>query len=69
MAAGVVVLAQEKAVFENFDPSCWRMSCDLVVENFLDAILLSNNLLNCPPCVQRLCVMVTASDEESCDCR
>ena len=51
------------------DPCYWRMSCKLVVENFQDAILLSNILLNCPPCVQRLCGDGLASGKESGDCR
>ena len=42
-------LPKRKAAFANFDPACWRRSCELVVGNFQDAILLSNNLLNCPP--------------------
>ena len=51
-------MPKRKAAFENFDPRCWRGSCELVVENF--------RLIG-PPCVQRRCVM--GSGEESCDCR
>ena len=58
-----------KALFEDLDPRYWRMSCMLVVEDLEDAILLSNNLLNCPPCVQRRCALGQASGEESFDCR
>ena len=58
-----------KALFEDVDPCCWCRSCKLVVEDFQDAILLSDNSLNCPPCVQCRSAMVLASGEEYCDCR
>ena len=50
---GVAVPAERMALFEDLDPCCWRRSCQLVVEDFRDATLLSNNLLKCPTCVQR----------------
>ena len=46
----LLFLPKRKAAFENFDPGCWRGSCELVPENFQDAILLSNNLLNSTLC-------------------
>ena len=58
-----------KALLEDFDPCRWRMRCNLVVEDFQDAILLSNNLLDGPPCVQRRCGIGLAPGKESCDCR
>ena len=56
---------QGKALLEDFNPCCRRVSCKLVVEFFQDAILLSDNLLNCPSSVQRWCVMVLAPGEQS----
>ena len=45
----LLLAPQGKALLDDLDPCCWRMSCKLVVEDFQDAILLSNNLLDCPP--------------------
>ena len=59
---------REKAPFEDIDPGCWRGSCSLVVEDFQDANLCTCNLLNCPRCVQRWCVVGLVPGEESCDC-
>ena len=55
--------------FEDFDPGRWRGSCKLTVEDFQEVKLCTCNLLNCPRCVQRRCVMGLAPGEESCDCR
>ena len=61
-----LLLAQEeKALLEDFNPCCWRVSCKLSVEFFQDAILLSDNLLNCPRSVQRGSAMRLAPGEES----
>ena len=56
---------QGKALLEDFDSCCRRVSCKLQVEYFQDAILLSDNLLNCPRSVQRWCVTRLAAGEES----
>ena len=45
----LLLAPQRKALLENIDPCCWRMSCKLVVEDFQDATPLSNNLLSCHP--------------------
>ena len=60
-----LLLPKGKGVFEDLDPCYWRRSCKLVVENFQNAILLSDNLLNCLPRVQRRCAVGLASGEES----
>ena len=52
-----------KALFEDLDPCYWRRSCKLVVEDFQNAILLTNNLLNCPSCVKRRCALGLAAGE------
>ena len=65
----LLLAAQGKALLEGLDPCCWRVSCKLVVEDFQDAILLSDDLLGCPPCVQRRCGVGLAPGKESCDCR
>ena len=58
---------KRKAPFEDPDPGRWRGSCELVVEDFQDVVLHTNNLLNCPRSVQRRCVVGLAPGEESCD--
>ena len=45
------------------------MSCKLVLEDFQDAILLSDNLLNGSLCVQGRCGVGLTPGKESCDCR
>ena len=67
--AAVGVVVEKMATFEDLDPSRWRGSCKLVDEDFQDAKVCTCNLLNCPCCVQRRCVVGLALGEESCDCR
>ena len=60
---------QGEALLEDLDPSCRRVCSKLVVDGPQDAILLSDNLLNCPPSMQRWCAVGLAPGEESGDCR
>ena len=62
----LLLTPQGKALLEDFNPC---VSCELVVEYFQDAILLSDKLLDCPRNVQRWCVMGLAPGEESGTCR
>ena len=60
---------KRKAPREDLDPSRWRGSCTLVLEDFQDVKLCMYNLLSCPRCGQRRCAVGLAPGEESCDCR
>ena len=59
---------ERKAPFEDLDPSCWRGSCKLEVEDFQDVKLRTCIPLNCPRCMQRWGVVGLALGEEFRDC-
>ena len=60
---------QGEVLVEDLDPSCRRVRSKLVVDCPQDAVLLSDNLLDGPCCVQRWYVVGLAPGEQSGDCR
>ena len=65
----LLLFPKRKAPFEGLDPGCWRGICKFEVEDNLNVAFCTYNLLNCPRCVQRRCIVEVAPGEESCDCR